>query len=121
MKRMTDHARDRLRERYHMALSGREIAQLFADCESGKAACMRRDERGATYVVRVREVPVVALINHAGDRIVTFFPPDYFNRGHRLAHRKNKHPRKQRGKASEMAMNPEYKRAKLKRLDMEDA
>lgn len=100
MKQATEHAIARAQERYSLTLAEGDIAQILADCRSGKATCWKVTDNGnKVHICVVQRKIMVVMVDPRADFIITFLPRDYFNAGAALAH-KQKAGAKQRAKAS---------------------
>lgn len=114
MKGITDHAAERSIERYGFAPDASEVHQILADCRTGVAPCLRKNEIGRQHVAKVRGKLMIVCLAIAEPVIITVFPRDYFNAGSAIAHLQKTGHCKQKRRAAQNAELPEYRRGRWK-------
>lgn len=90
MSAMTDHARQRAQERYGLDLTDADAREIVQACRGGTAVRLAGDDDAATFIVRFRDIPIIAALNIHRWFIITFFPADYFAKTRRGRHLRNK-------------------------------
>jgi hypothetical protein len=90
----SQHAVERAKERYGLALSSNDMLEILRACQDGRASLMQTiDEHGDTFVWKYHGRIVIPTVRDNRSFIVTFQPADYFlgsSREERLSLRRGK-------------------------------
>lgn len=114
MTGITHHALERAMERYGFTPDQSEVAQILADCKTGIAPCLRKNDMGRVHVCKVRGKLMVVSLALDAPLIVTVLDRSYFNAGSRLQHHQRTYQAKQRSGTSSVAEKTEYRRGRWK-------
>ena len=122
MAHFTHHARDRARERYGVDLSDDDIIEIWTLCTTGKAMLARVSESARIYCLRFRDMVIVPLLTPDEARIVTFLPPEFFNKGNNLKYQTGigRIKPKQKAAAPRGGCNADYRRERIRVRDVLD-